>query len=528
MSMNRILGFLLIATGLAACAQTTKKEWFSEYGTMDVSAPATMQYGAYEDIDTATQHRMAVLLPLSGNAAPVGRAIRSSVEIATMQRAPENLSVTFYDTAENADTAITRALGENPEIIVGPVFANDARMLRAAKPETMPVLSFTSDATAIGDGVMTMALMPTNSIEAIVGEMAADETRKFIIMAPDTESGKIMAGTARRAAEIYNVDLVGLFYYKERDSESIKNTTATASMNAARTAANTRAREILSDILTGERLTAIEKSSLNTQLNKISKSDTLGLVPYDAVLFLGSGDDTKSLASFFRYYGVGARDVRFYGTAVWDGTNIIPDVTMIGAKYAALPEMNAEFANVYEQVSGTVPSRMATFGYDATNMAIGMIYSNKSNAAYLLNPSGYVGVDGLVRLTPYGASQRALRIVQLNGTNTPHTLKAPAANFMAPIYNIEQRHITPAREMALETRGINPNDYINIPPRLHDKYRSKTYGAHMTSTTNTNTRAPVVTILPEDDSDAVITPDFAPITLESVSKTYIDSVEIEE
>lgn len=528
MSMNRILSFLLIAAGLTACAQTTRNDWFSEYGTMDVSAPATMQYGTYEDIDTAQTHRMAVLLPLTGNTAPVGRAIRTSVEIAAMQRAPENLSVTFYDTAENINAAINRALAENPEIIVGPVFANDARMLREIKPENTPVLSFTSDATAIGDGVMTMALMPTNSIEAIVGEMSADGTKKFIIMAPDTESGKIMAGTARRAAEIYNVDLVGLFYYKERDSESIKNASAAASMNAARTAANTRAREVLSDILTGERLTAIEKSSLNTQLTKISKSDTLGPVPYDAVLFLGSGDDTKSLASFFRYYGVGARDVRFYGTAVWDGTNILGDVTMIGAKYAALPEMNAEFANVYEQVSGAAPSRLATFGYDATNMAIGMIYSNKSNAAYLLDPSGYVGLDGLVRLTPSGASQRALRIVQLNGTATPREIKPAAANFMTPIYNIEQRHITPAREMALETRGINPNDYINIPQRLRDKYRSKTYGAHMTTTANTNNRAPVVTILPEDDSDAIETPDFTPITLESVNKTYIDSVEIEE
>ena len=37
-----------------------------------------------------------------------------------------------------------------------------------------------------------------------------------------------------------------------------------------------------------------------------------------------------------------------------------------------------------------------------------------------------------------------------------------------------------------------------------------------------------ITILPEDDSDIIISPDFEPMRLESVNRTYIDSVEIEE
>ena len=128
-----------------------------------------------------------------------------------------------------------------------------------------------------------MNLMPTNSVEAIATEMSADGIKKFIILAPDTESGRLMAGTAKNAASIYNMDLVGIFYYTSGNSDSIKDAAAAASMNAARTAANTRAREILSDILTRERLTAIEKSSLEIQLEKISKSDTLGAIPYDGI-----------------------------------------------------------------------------------------------------------------------------------------------------------------------------------------------------------------------------------------------------
>lgn len=536
MLMNRFFGLFAVCAIMAGCASNApRSQWSVDYGGGVAGTPAQMQYGTFSPEDGAPDNmgaldarRMAVLLPMSGRNAAAGRAIRNSVELAVLQRAPQNLSVSFYDISENASEKMAEALAANPEIIIGPVFSGDARMLREMKDESVPVLSFTSDATAVGQGVMTMALMPTNSVEAIVREMQADQVKEFVILAPDTESGKLMAGTARSAASYYDIPVAGVFFYTEKDSDSIKAATQAASMNTARTAANTRAREILSDILTNERLTALEKSSLTRQLDKLSKSDTLGTLPYDAVLFLGSGDDAKSLASFLRYYGVGARDARFYGTALWDGSGITSDFTMIGAKFAALPEMNAEFANVYEQVAGVAPTRLATFGYDATNMAMGMIYSSKSNAAYLLDPSGYVGMDGLMRLTPTGASQRALRIVALDGSGTAREVKPAATNFMLPLYNIEQRHVNPASAMSLQTPGVNPMNYIQIPERLRGKYSSKTYGANMTENQSVRPQAEVITVLPEDDSDIIESVDFQPVNLESVNRTYIDSIEIEE
>lgn len=529
MFMNRFFSFCAIATILAGCGggggMTRTSDWGSEYGNDIAGTPASMQYGNFSATDGDT-HRVAVLLPLSGQNASTGKTIRTSVEMAVLQSAPQNLSVTFFDTART--DAFENAVSENPAVIIGPVFAGEARMLNTVKSADTPALSFTSDATAIGDGIMTMNLMPTNSVEAIAKEMSSDNVTKFVILAPDTESGRLMAGTAKNAASIYGIKLVGIIYYTPGNSESIKNASMRASMNAARTAANTRAREILSDILTKERLTAIEKSSLSMQLDKISKSDTLGAVPYDAVLFLGTGDDSMALASFLRYYNVSARDARFYGTAMWDGSNITSDFTMSGAKYAALPEINENFANLYTQVSGTAPSHLAAFGYDAANMAMGMIYSDKSDAAYLLDPSGYIGASGLVRLRPNGDSQRALRILELDASGTPRTVRAAPQNFMTPIYNIEQRHIIPASEMALETDGINPMNYIRIPERLNGKYKSKTFGANMTRTTTVTPPVENITVLPEDDSDPIENPDFQPTALESIDRTYIDSVEIEE
>ena len=521
MHIKIIFRFIILGAVLAGC--TTPSGRWSVSDESATGLPAAMQYGTY---DGPENHRMAVILPMTGDAASSGRAIQTAVEMATLSAGAENLTVSFFDSTRGAD-AIHDALATNPEIIVGPLFANDARMLRNKKSSGLPVLSFTSDATAIGDGVMTMNLMPTNSVEAIVKEMQSDKRKGVIVLAPDTESGHLLAGVAQSASKIYNVPMVGAFFYREGDSESIKSATEKASMNVARTSAHTRAREILSDMLTDETLTVLERSSAIRQLDTLDKVDTLGELPYDAVLYLGTGEDTKSLASFMRYFGVGNRDTKFYGTAMWDGSDIVSDITMSGAKYAALPETNADFATAYERVAGEKPNRLASIGYDATNMAIGMLYSEKSNASYLLDPSGYVGTDGIIRLRPTGDSERALRIMVLNGHDGVRVEREAATDFMTPLYNIEQRHVKPIDEMELQTTGVNPTKYINIPERLRGKYRSKTYGANMTDSSNEQI-VDVVSVVPADERGAVVSEDFKPVKLSPVKQTLIDSIEIEE
>lgn len=535
MYINRFFGYFISLLVLAGCATTDTTtpsvDWFDEYEQMQPGTPSQM-YGTLSDgygtHDASTDtHHMAVMLPLTGDNAPIGKTIRTSVEMAVLKNAPKNLTVSFYDTTKNPTDTIKSVLATNPEIIVGPVFSGNAKTLRDAKPENLPVLSFTSDADALGNGLLTMNLMPTNGVETIVREMKSDDVNRFIILAPDTDSGRLMAGTAKNAASIYELPLAGIFYYESANPDSIKAAASAASMHNARTAAHIRARQVLSDVLTNERLTIVEKSNLNTQLEKLERTDTIGRIPYDAILFLGGGDDTKSLASYLRYFDVPARDARFYGTTMWDGSDIASDTTMMGAKFATMPDINPEFSALYEQISGTAPNRLATFGYDATNMAIGMMYSDKSTAAYLLDPSGYMGTDGLFRMQPTGASERALRIVELDGSGTPRETKSAPSNFLSPLYNIEQRRITPAAPMELETPGIDPDDYIRLPERLPSSYRSKTIGTNIT-VAPTVQKSEIVAILPEDDSDAIKSQNFTPIKLESVSRSYIDEYEVYE
>lgn len=480
------------------------------------------------DISDNTSHSIAVLLPLSGQNAPVGETIRTSVMAAVLSNAPSNLSVSFFDTnTDDIQATFNQALDTSPSVIIGPVFADNARKVRDIKPNDLPVLSFTSDASALGNGVITMALMPTNGVEATLREMSADNIKNFIIIAPDTQSGHLMAGAAKSASETYNLNLGGVYFYQESNTDSIKETAKSASLNDARTAAHTRARVVLSDILTNEQLNILEKSNLNNQLEKLSKTEIVGSIPYDGILFLGNGNDTQALVSFLRYYNVSANEARLYGTTMWDGSNLASDLTMSGAKFATLPPTKTDFSTLYEQISGTSSNRLASFGYDATNIAIGMIYSSATPTSYLFNPNGYIGTDGLFKLKPTGDNERALRILQLNASGTPVEIKPAAQTFIQPLYTISPQDIEPIKASELKTDGIDPDDYIQIPERFKSKYNSRPIDLN-TKISPTIQRSQIIAFLPEDDSAPIKTSDFKPIKSDTIKRSFIDEYEIEE
>lgn len=541
MYMNKFLLFVGILTVLSGCGGGNKSgNWYDMYEQPATTTPQDVQnmylystslYGTDEDDHSAN---IAVLLPMNGSAKSTGNNIKTSIETAFLRKTSPNIKVSFYDLSGDKiqrDIIIQNVLNEQPDIVIGPLFAEDTKTIHDLKPADLPVLSFTSDASVIGDGVMTLNLIPTQSIETIINQMQSDKIKNIIILAPNDKSGILMASVAKQASDLYNISVKGLLYYTPGNSDSIKDTCMRASLYNARNAANTRAREILSDILTKETISDTTRNSLNNQLEKISRTETTGKLPYDAILLLGNGEDSKALMSFLRYYGVNNREIAFYGTTLWQNSDVASDLTMSGAKYAALPEISEDFINLYNMVADKNPDYLAAFGYDAANLALGMSFSKKSEPAYLLDPSGYMGSTGIFRLQPSGESERALRIMVLNGSGTPNELKSAPKNFLKPLYNIHTTNLYSIPEQPISTTGINPGDYINIPESLRKKaaYKTKAIGANYVTETKENTSdIETIQIYEDSEKETISNPDFEPVKLESISRKYIDSVEITE
>ncbi|MBO7042751.1 MAG: penicillin-binding protein activator [Alphaproteobacteria bacterium] len=534
MHINKFLIFLGIFLASCGTNRSITKSQPATSNPTDIQESYLYSTSVYGSDSGGPTANIAVLLPMTGDAKSVGNDIKTSLETAFLRKIKPNIKISFYDLSGDKtrrETVIHTALYENPDIIIGPLFAEDTLSLREMKSSKIPVISFTSDVNSLGDNVMTMNLIPTQSIEAIIRQMQQDGSKNMIILAPNDNSGKLMASVASKVSSAYDIPIKGLFYYTPGNSDSIKEVSMRASMYSARSAANSRAREVLSDILAKEPLSAQQKYSLRHQLEKISRTETLGDLPYDSILFLGNGEDSKTLASFLRYYGVGNRDAAFYGTTLWHGSDIASDFTMSGAKYAKLPEISNNFISLYNMMAGKDPDYLAAFGYDAANLALGMLFSQKGQSAFLFDPSGYTGTSGIFRLQPSGESERALRIMELNGTGTAGTLVDAPKNFLNPLYSVNTASLRQVSEKELSTRGINPGDYITIPDDLRRKsaYRTKTLGAnYVADSTDTEPTYAPVEIYESETTETVSNPEFESAKSETISRKYIDSVEIEE
>ena len=531
-----ITGLTLLLSGCGGSKYIVPSVQYNEsaYST-PVNVQESIKYTStmYGNDTGGPNAKIAVLLPMSGNTKVVSNDIKTSIESALLRRPQTNISVSFYDLSGDEDTknaTIKQALLTQPDVIIGPIFADDVKTLRKLKPSKTPVLSFTSDVSALGDGVSTVNLIPTQSIETIIRQMQDDGATSVLILAPNDNSGHLMVSVADRAADVYKIPVKGIFYYDSGNSESIKDTAMRASMYSTRTAANTRAREVLSDILSRENLTSKERANLNRQLEKISRTETLGKLPYDAVLFLGNGDDTKTLASFLRYYGLGNRDAAFYGTTLWHNSNIASDFTMSGAKYATLPEISDNFKGLFEMIGGKDPDYLTAFGYDAANLALGLIFTPQPKDSYLYDPSGYTGTTGIFRIQPSGESERGLRVMELNSTDTANVLKQSPENFLVPLYNVHGYSTRKTPEKALVTRGINPGDYITIPEHLRWKseYKTKTLGANYTETETDNSAEMATVQVFAPTNETISNPEYESVKKDTVSRKNIDSVEINE
>ena len=542
MSIKKFLLFFGLTAILAGCGGVDKYDTnYSGYDTTATSNPVDVQESflqstsIYGSDDGGPNARIAVLLPMSGAAKTAGNDIKTSIETAFLRKPKTNVRISFYDLSGNSEQkfdTIRDVLNTNPDVVLGPIFAEDTKIINDLKPSYLPVISFTSDTQSLGNGVMTVNLIPTQSIETIMRQIKDKTERGIVIFAPDDKSGQLMTSVADVAADIYDVPVRGIFYYDSGNSDSIKNVSQNAALHSVRTAANNRAREVLSDILINEQLTTYQRKSINSQLEKISRTETLGDLPYDGVLFLGNGDDSKTLASFLRYYGVGNRDVDFYGTTLWQNSDIASDFTMTGAQYATLPDISDNFVSLFNMVGGKDPDYLAAIGYDAANLALGMIYSQKDGPSYFFDPNGYVGTTGIFRIQPDGAPERALRIVELDGTQTPRTIKNAQTNFLTPLYNIHKNNLSTVPAKRISSYGIDPGDYINIPQELRSnpKYKTKIIGSgYVKPKSADKAKQDSTTVyIPDEDRQTISNPEFESVKPESISREYIDSVEIEE
>ena len=323
--------------------------------------------------------RIAVLVPLSGADAGLGRALLNAAELALFDHADERVVLVPKDTGSTeagAEAAMRAGLAEGARVAVGPLLAASVRAAApAARQAAVPVLAFSNDRTVAGDGVFILGLTPAQQVARVVDFAVAQGHTRFAALVPDNGyGGAVVAAlheSARRAHAA--VDLVEYF--------------ASGQVSVS---GNEPAR----------RLAAAARGGA-----------------FDALLIAAGGADLRALSPLLPYYDIDTAQVRLLGTALWDNPGLAAEPALIGGWFAAPPEAAwMHFRNRYRSAFGADPPRLAALGYNAVALIAALARSPSGpdfSGAALTDEAGFAGIDGIFRFRADGVAERGLAVYRV-------------------------------------------------------------------------------------------------------------------
>jgi len=362
--------------------------------------------------------RVAVLLPLSGANQRVGAAMLNAAQIALFEFAGTDFEVLVQDTegsASGAAQAARLAIADGAELIIGPLLSASVRAVAdLARAASVPVVAFSSDRTVAGGGVYTMGFFPGDEVRRVIRYAIDQGAQRFALLAPQDAYGDAVAGAFNAAVtDAGGVVVQSEFYNPQQNdfSEPVK-----------RIAHFDRRRQALLEQRKALRDRGGEVAEL--ALKRLKNLETLGDVPFDALLLADGGKRLIAVAALLPFFDIDPKKVKILGTGQWDEDGLGVEPALVGGWFAAPdPGVRQAFSDKYLSVYGNRPHRLATLAYDATALAVVLGVRTMSQEqpqqvtpysdAVLAQSGGFAGRDGLFRFLPSGVAERGLAVLQV-------------------------------------------------------------------------------------------------------------------
>ena len=367
---NLILGAGALV--LAGCQVVPKTADVPTAGTPTPEPSATA-------LPTDNLHRVALLVPLTGQNGDVGQSIANATTMAILDTGAENLRITTYDTSQGPQAAARRAIADGNKLILGPLLGSNVVSVRAeAGPANVPIISFSNDTSVAGPGVFVMGHVPEQSITRSVEYANSKSARNYAILSPEGDYGTRAEAALRSALTLHGGTLVATERYSRSN---------TSVVSAA------------------ERLK--NRGGFNTVL--IADGGSTSIRGAEAVKFDG---------------------LQILGTERWSGdTSVLTSRALNGALFSAvIDDRYAGFVRSYEERFGGQPYRVATLGYDAVLITLRAAREWRVGRPFptniLYQSGGFDGVDGPFRFQRNGVVERAMEVRRVNSGGV--TIVSPA------------------------------------------------------------------------------------------------------
>lgn len=334
---------------------------------------------------------VALLVPAgSGQASDqlLARSIENAARLAITDLGGVKIDLRVYPTAgqaAQASAAASQALAEGAQVILGPVFAEEANAAGVAVAGAgVSVLSFSNNPAIAGGNVFVLGPTFDNTARRLAAYAVRSGKSKIMIVHDRNAQGE-----AGRVAIQKGVGSAGGSIVATGSYEFSQNGIVQAIPGIASQAKSSGAQAVF--------LTA----------------DTAGALPLVSQLLSENG--------------VNPATTQYIGLTRWDipaATLSLPGVQ--GGVFAMPdPALFAQYQARYQAAFGEPPHPVSAIAYDGI-AAIGALAKQGRglDRASLTQGAGYVGVNGIFRLLPDGTNERGLAIARIQ--NSTVTVIEPA------------------------------------------------------------------------------------------------------
>ncbi|PWJ17422.1 penicillin-binding protein activator [Jannaschia seohaensis] len=376
---RKAAGLVLAAGVLAAC---------------QVAAPVAGDGG--EGVRRSGPTQVALLVPY-GSARETDTQVARSLENAARLAAADlggAVEVNVYPTqgtASGAQTATQQAIAAGAQVVLGPLYADNAAAAGvAASTSGVPVLSFSNNISVAGGNVWVLGNTFDNVAQRLLTFAASQGRNRVLVTHNDGQAGRIAAEAIARAAPGTGAQITGNIAYP-------------LSQAGIQAAVPTIARQV-------------------------------GATGSNAVFLTGNtAGDLPVIAQLLTEAGVGGEQVRYLGLTRWDIPFDARTLPALQGGYFTLPDPAPaqQFEARYRGAYAAAPHPLAGLAYDGM-AAIGAISRRGDTVGRttLTAPSGFAGVGGVFRLLPDGSIQRSLAVAQI--VNRQIQVVSPAPNRFGP------------------------------------------------------------------------------------------------
>jgi ABC-type branched-subunit amino acid transport system substrate-binding protein len=386
--------FLICALTLSGCGEQVSGRYGEGYelGSNGPGSPGRAAFG----------QKIAILLPLTGPRADVGKVLLQAAQLA-LGSAPALDVIDTAGTPAGAVTAAQTAVANRDSVVLGPLTsAETSAVAPIAKAASIPVLAFTNDSSQAQPGVWTLGITPSQQIRRLVVAASAQGKTQFAALLPSTDFGHAMANGLTRALAAENLP------------------PATVHMHGSGMAAITSATREVSDY--ADRRGPIEAKvkaarAEGTPEGRHEAQDLMKTpIPppsFNVLLLADTGEPLQEIASLLPYYDVDRYAVQIVGPALWSdpssGSGAVSGAWYAAPDNAARAGLERDYAAKY----GSPPPPLADLAYDGASVAAAIISRGGAQTTVLTQPAGFVGTDGWLAFLPDGQVRRGLAVFRI-------------------------------------------------------------------------------------------------------------------